>query len=254
MMGIARPLLVYSHSRLRRRRFTRFAVLLLAVIALIFWGLWHRVATYVHWRVPQGQILTHVIAADQIVYEEGPATLTPPAASAGVLRRSGSDMIWFLPPIDPFRKYMEIVRPGDQNYLSGDACLFLGRRRDATTGADRIVHVAWTVRARSKRSFMSMFSFRLISPGTMRSPPRLIINSGKTPLDADTHVLSYDDVVFCFYAGQPDAADESHFVIPYAVSGQLGHVDAWLRNEDVEFRYRDGLGKRRASAQREVSN
>jgi hypothetical protein len=238
------PVLTYGRSRSKRQL---VAALIVAAIVLICWSLWRPVSTYIHWRVPQGQILSHAAVADQIVYEEGPATLSPPTTPAGVLHRSGSDLVWYLPPIDAFRKYMEVVRPGDQSYLSGDACLFLGGRRDAVTRSDRIVHVAWTVRGRSKRSFMSMFSFRIISPGTMRREPKLIINSGKTPLDADTHVLSIDDASFCFYAGQPDAADDAHVIIPYAVSGQTGHVDAWLKNDDIEFRYRDGPGKRESS-------
>ena len=43
------------------------------------------------------------------------------------------------------------------------------------------------------------------------------------------------------FAGEPDAADESHFTIPYDVDGTPGLIDGWLDPYDkVRMQVRDG--------------
>jgi hypothetical protein len=41
-------------------------------------------------------------------------------------------------------------------------------------------------------------------------------------------------------AGQPDPADASHFTIPYLIDGRAGVIDAWLRDEGIDFKPRTG--------------
>ena len=42
------------------------------------------------------------------------------------------------------------------------------------------------------------------------------------------------------YAGQPDAADASHFTIAYEIDGRPGVIDGWLRDQGLELRPREG--------------
>ncbi|HEV2294202.1 MAG TPA: hypothetical protein VGR35_10115 [Tepidisphaeraceae bacterium] len=44
-----------------------------------------------------------------------------------------------------------------------------------------------------------------------------------------------------YYAGQSDPADRSHFTIEYAINGERGTIDGWLRMDDtVDLVVRDG--------------
>lgn len=43
------------------------------------------------------------------------------------------------------------------------------------------------------------------------------------------------------FSGEPDPNDATHFFIPYAIDGQPGAIDVWLRDHDLHVKPRQGL-------------
>jgi hypothetical protein len=48
------------------------------------------------------------------------------------------------------------------------------------------------------------------------------------------------DRSICFYAGQADPADQSHFTVPYEMDGRRGILDGWWHDGGFRVNFRDG--------------
>jgi hypothetical protein len=83
----------------------------------------------------------------------------------------------------------------------------------------------------------------LIDPGSLSIAPRVTRSTSDSikPWPAYPVLDRADQMSLTFRAGQPDAADASHFMIPYATPEGAGSVDGWLLDDDrVRFRVLSG--------------
>lgn len=109
--------------------------------------------------------------------------------------------------------------------------LFLGERR-TKAGRARLVILRRTPPAdRMSVDIPISFNVTLIDPATLRSAP--VATAERL---ADVVSPAYDDrpgaapPMLRFFAGQPDPADPSHFVVRHESNGVAGEVHGWLRD------------------------
>jgi hypothetical protein len=224
-----RPLLHYSRTPDRRRR-VRWAVFALlgwvSIMAAITWGL--PLARHVRRLSLQQKCLGYSPFTDMVVYSDDPAEMKE------LLAAGGGYTDW--PPLSG-RTDAVIHEPkvwqDYQPYLRGGGVAFL-HRLTSPGGNARMVAIEVTPYAAShggKRVANTVqFAAQVIVPATLRADARQIqLRSNVSPLYAWVDVRDR----FRLLAGQPDAADASHFTIDYTINGSPGTIDGWLKDDDT---------------------
>jgi hypothetical protein len=220
--GPPKPDLAYAPAEpgRRRRRTARrvvLAVLVLAIAGCLWW--WHE-PLIAHGRLLywQHKCQTHTFAPDAVVASSsGPAEMTSAPVPA----------YW--------TAYESAAGGSSRKSTLTQTVVFLHRRR-SPSGRERVVAVRCLPGYLTSASVVQAFHPAVVEPAapwplTSRPVLREGRFPGGYPVDAAVRV----------FGGQSDAADPSHFTIPYTVNDLPGTLDGWLRDDDtVDLRVRKG--------------
>ena len=219
----------------------------------------------------QRQSMTYAPPADRVVYEEDPAEVARLLKEQGAAFHSPQRRVNNAPPgwvaplsavPPPFftsgRDYAllylhERTTPGGTKHLvwvqlapefafqrgvlndpaTGQAtgAVFTLRRRRAVLASARAVGDEGLTSGRSQQHLAEIVLPDTASREVARLPAGAPIDQ-PPPID-------YGNVLR-FFAGQSDAADASHFTIPYRLDGRDGVIDGWLKDDGLHLRPREG--------------
>lgn len=194
--------------------------LLVTIGALSAWKggppAWQRVRL-LYW---QRQAMNYALPANKPVYADGATEVSRLLNQSGYLPRD-STVIWLAKPWEHF--YQLLAPPG----TFPAATLFLHQRRNGS-GQARLIAVE-VVGQNNTVGPPGAFlvSICVVGAGSAFARPSEITRDLQLLIQRSTRP---GDV--CWYAGQPDAADASHFTIKGTLNGKAILVDGWLGNDD----------------------
>ena len=216
----------YAPATHRRRVVSKdlLPLLLLAVPVCVGWG-WPHAQRLRDLRV-QDECLNHALPADCIVYSDDPADRQRLLAGAGytdrVPRLGPSVAVIHMPPA--WARYAP-QRLGGVVFL---------HRLTSPGGNTRLVAVevrpaALALAGEPQAGNAVALGAQVIQPATL--------TADRQPIQLRSHVTVLEGWVNAgdrlrLFAGQPDAADRSHFTIRYTLNDMPGMLDGWLRDDD----------------------
>lgn len=246
-----------------RRRFAKWVVVGVGFAALlaVVWPFGRAAFVYAGVRHQQDRCLSFHLRAGTIAYAEDPAGLnamrrfdaspSAPGRSEVMVGRAtalpnggGAWLAGYLIPK---------AESGLSSFAAGGPSsnmlpVFLHGRRAAPDLPVRLVRVGLSMdrigQMKNSPALRDGFVFvgRVYAPATWNNPLRqlTVTKDGNAPIEA----LPFGGLRL--YAGQPDAADESHFTIDYQTPDGRGTIDGWLMHDDtVKLEVRDGPAARR---------
>jgi hypothetical protein len=196
-------------------------LVLLALIAL--WqgpSLWHDVRER-YWRQ---QCWNYAAPVGRVVYDEDPLRAAPLVREGGAMVQLDPELPAAFIANDPdcwttftdLNRYA-LSRPGAVVFLHG---------RATHSGDSRLICLVFGGWNHRRWEFVAHV-YRRNGYSSYLTGVDVPLEPGATPLR--------------LFAGQPDAADESHFTFTYEANGQKGTIDGWLQAGDVvKLQLRDG--------------
>lgn len=191
-----------------------------------------------------------------VVYEEQPEEAAELLGKGGgyfaaTLATAGAEPSDAGPPVAAhapavWRAYRRWALPNAPEPAS--ALLFLHERQTAV-GVRGIVAVEADRAARCLRaSFIHRGAYTsdpvAATDGAVKPPPKegmIVLSAGRDPFESKLPDAAKGPAARAdlrFFAGQPDARDWTHFVIPYELDGYRGELEMWVADEST-FHYVD---------------
>jgi hypothetical protein len=227
------PLLDYAPGRerfYRRRSFRRVIITLILCLSAGYYGKRYEPAVVARSRLllAQRKCARYTAPSEQIVYEEEPARAAallrddPNHYRALALLHSDQGNIAIRQ--NPTWGHYLACREGPFASTPEPAVLFLHTLR-APNGMECIVFFGYDYYAQHAARC------RALTPLGWWNTARMEIGVGRITVFEDffpTHVQPRD---LRFYAGQIDAADPSHFFVPFEWAKERGRIHGWLRDD-----------------------
>lgn len=215
--------------RMRRRVLAATTIIVITLLYLYGPDLWSRVQNVYIWY----RLSTYQADPKQIVYEDNPRGVT-------ALLASGQGYASHAPAKGPPSAYLAPDVAGGA-FGGSHGTLFLHKR---SASADKTTILALDLSERIDAPQENGISFIVLV-----SYSRLLTwAKGLAGTEWKAVIFLKDAAVtgtpVRFFAGQPDAADESHFTIGYEIGGRLGVIDGWLMNDgSVNLKVREDSQK-----------
>lgn len=240
------PTLSYEPGNYTRRRRIRrtIAVLMLLAVVITTMITVRRYGPAVQARVRllyrQRACMTYAAPADQVVFTNDPKLAAPLLAA----RFTNVNTMWWTTPdltgrrktaVGLFAEQWERFASTWLQAAQSGAMLFL-HERVTQSGERRVVALLLFQRTYAKFEFaIESISIR---PVPFWGGMPASVDGGNS---ASNELFRQPTENLVLYAGQPDAADESHFTIGYAVRTETGTIDGWLQDDgNVRLAVRDG--------------
>ena len=242
--------LEYAQAPRRRGKWVRRGVLLVMILAAVVFSV-RRVVSYwqhrqlLHW---QSRCMKYRASPEMVVYEDDPAAaekllLLPEYARGNELWERTAVALH----VPRCRRVLERLNPGSWAVGQEEAVLFMHERR-SSEGVRKLVIVSCDPRwdpSRSMPGYLARTLERPVRPGwdqeAQGCSEDLIDNLMGCPTGR-VCAIPETSLRVRYFAGQPDARDESHFTIRYEMAGGRGTIDGWLQPDGrgVRLEIRDG--------------
>jgi hypothetical protein len=215
----------------RWQRFWPYPVTLIAIIVLVAWVIPWGNRMVARWQglKHQERCMAYRAPADQIVYDNDPAEAQRLVALGGGYDWAAAPNA--LPAASPAVHVPEFWRRHPQPLgQAGHALVFL-HERTSPGGNRRLVFIELVHEGYAGGSAMIHFSSGIMERETMRRKRTKV-----TGQRSAFHGYVSAPERFRVFAGQPDAADKSHFTFDYEIeymgNRQRGTFDGWLMDDD----------------------